>query len=40
VAGAWRFEDGRVELEPFVRLDAADRRALDAEAERLAAFAA
>jgi hypothetical protein len=39
VAGAWRFEDGRVELEPFVRLDAADRRALEAEAERLAAFA-
>jgi hypothetical protein len=40
VAGAWRFEGGRVELEPFVRLDAADRRALEAEAERLAAFAA
>ena len=40
VAGAWRLEDGRVELEPFVRLDAADRRALEAEAERLAAFAA
>ncbi len=39
VAGAWRLEDGRVELEPFVRLDAADRRALEAEAERLAAFA-
>jgi hypothetical protein len=40
VAGAWRLEDGRVELEPFVRLDAADRRALEAEAERLATFAA
>ncbi|HET9738141.1 MAG TPA: winged helix DNA-binding domain-containing protein [Solirubrobacteraceae bacterium] len=40
VAGAWRLQDGRVELEPFVRLDAADRRALEAEAERLAAFAA
>jgi Winged helix DNA-binding domain len=39
VAGAWQFEDGRVTLEPFRRLDAADRRAVDAEAERLAAFA-
>jgi hypothetical protein len=40
VAGAWRFEGGRVVLEPFVRLDAADRRAVDEEAERLASFAA
>jgi hypothetical protein len=40
VAGAWRLEGGRVALEPFVRLDAADRRALEAEGERLAAFAA
>ena len=40
VAGAWRFEGGRVVVEPFVRLDAADRRAVEAEAQRLAAFAA
>jgi Winged helix DNA-binding domain len=40
VAGAWRLEGGRVVLEPFVRLDAADRRAVEAEGERLAAFAA
>jgi hypothetical protein len=41
VAGAWQLEkDGRVTLEPFRRLDAADRRTLEAEAERLAAFAA
>jgi hypothetical protein len=39
VAGAWRLEDGRVVLEPFVRLDAASRRAVEAEGERLAAFA-
>ena len=39
VAGAWRLEGGRVVVEPFVRLDAADRLALEAEAERLAAFA-
>jgi hypothetical protein len=38
VAGKWRHERGRIELEPFGRLDAATRRALDAEAERLAAF--
>jgi hypothetical protein len=38
VAGTWRHEDGAVRLEPFGRLDAATRRALDAEAERLAAF--
>jgi winged helix DNA-binding protein len=38
VAGAWRYEAGRVELEPFRRLDAATRRALREEAERLAAF--
>jgi Winged helix DNA-binding domain len=38
VAGRWRHERGRVELEPFGRLDAATRRALDAEAGRLAAF--
>ena len=38
VAGTWRHEDGRIELTPFGRLDAADRRALEAEAERLATF--
>jgi Winged helix DNA-binding domain len=37
VAGTWREERGRIALEPFGRLDAADRRALEAEAERLAA---
>jgi hypothetical protein len=37
VAGTWREDGGRVRLEPFGRLDAADRRALEAEAERLAA---
>ena len=38
VAGAWRHEDGRVTLEPWTKLDRATRRALDDEAERLAAF--
>ncbi len=38
VAGAWRLQHGRVVLDPFVALDAADRRAAEAEAERLAAF--
>jgi hypothetical protein len=38
VAGTWRYDAGRVELTPFGRLDAADRRALEAEAERLAAY--
>jgi len=38
VAGSWRDADGRVELEPFRRLSAGDRRALEDEAERLAAF--
>ena len=38
VAGRWRHERGRIELEPFGRLDAASRRALAAEGERLAAF--
>jgi len=36
VAGTWRYEKGRVRLEPFDRLDRATRRALDEEAERLA----
>jgi hypothetical protein len=38
VAGVWRHEDGRVNLTPFGRLDAATRRELDDEADRLAAF--
>jgi hypothetical protein len=38
VAGAWRHERGRIELQPFARLDRATRRALDGEAERLAEF--
>jgi hypothetical protein len=38
VAGTWRHERGRVRLEPFEPLDAATRRELEAEAERLAAF--
>ena len=38
VAGTWRFERHRIELTPFGRLDAAARRALAAESERLAAF--
>ncbi len=36
VAGKWRMEDGRLELDPFGRLDARDRRELQAEGERLA----
>jgi hypothetical protein len=40
VAGAWRFADGRVELDEWRRLDAAERRALRDEADRLAAFGA
>jgi hypothetical protein len=35
-AGSWRHEDGRIVLDPWRRLDAADRRALDEEGERLA----
>jgi hypothetical protein len=38
VAGMWRFEGGRVALEPFVRLGPSVRREVDDEAERLAAF--
>jgi hypothetical protein len=38
VAGAWRYEDGRVRLEPFVRLERRTRAEVDEEAERLAAF--
>jgi hypothetical protein len=38
VAGMWRYERGRVVLEPFGRLDRAVRRELDEEAERLVGF--
>jgi hypothetical protein len=38
VAGTWREQDGRVVLEPWRRLDAADRRALEEESERLASI--
>ncbi|MGH3006350.1 MAG: winged helix DNA-binding domain-containing protein [Gaiellaceae bacterium] len=38
VAGTWRYERGRVQLEPFARLDRAALRELREEAERLAAF--
>jgi len=38
VAGMWRFEGGRIALEPFVRLGPSVRREVDDEAERLAAF--
>jgi hypothetical protein len=38
VAGTWRYEKRRVNLEPFGRLDRSTRGELAAEAERLAAF--
>jgi hypothetical protein len=38
VAGAWRYEKGKVKTQPFGKLDKATRRELDDEAERLAAF--
>jgi Winged helix DNA-binding domain len=38
VAGTWRHQGGRVELEPFEPLPRATRRQLEEEAERLAAF--
>ena len=38
VAGTWRFEKGRVKLEPFGRLSKSTRAELEEEAERLAAF--
>jgi Winged helix DNA-binding domain len=38
IAGTWRYEKGAIELSPSGRLDAAARRELAAEAERLAAF--
>jgi hypothetical protein len=36
VAGAWRYEKGKVKTEPFGRLDAAAKRELREEADRLA----
>ena len=38
VAGTWRFEGGRVRIEPFERLSRAVRSEVDDEAERLASF--
>lgn len=38
VAGTWRHGEGRISLDPWRRLDAADRRALREEADRLAQF--
>jgi hypothetical protein len=38
VAGTWRYEKGRIALDPFQRLDRGVRRELDEEAERLTAF--
>jgi winged helix DNA-binding protein len=38
VAGEWRHENGRITLDPWTKLDRATRRALNDEAERLAAF--
>jgi hypothetical protein len=38
VAGTWRYEKGKIALQPFGRLDAAERRALTEEADRLAEF--
>jgi hypothetical protein len=38
VAGAWRYADGRIRLDPFVPIRQDDRRQLERQAERLAAF--
>ncbi|MGH2657646.1 MAG: winged helix DNA-binding domain-containing protein [Actinomycetota bacterium] len=38
VAGTWRYEKGRIRLEPFGRLPGGVRRELEEEGERLAAF--
>jgi hypothetical protein len=38
VAGTWRFEDGAVALDPWRPLPAADRRAVEQEAEALAEY--
>jgi hypothetical protein len=38
VAGTWKYDDGRIELNPFEKLDRGTRRELDDEAGRLAEF--
>jgi hypothetical protein len=38
VAGTWRFEGGRMKVEPFAPVPRAARRELEDEAKRLAAF--
>jgi hypothetical protein len=38
VAGGWRYEKGKIELQPFRRLTPAERASLADERERLAAF--
>ena len=38
-AGTWKFEHGRVKLDPFGRIPQGARKELDEEAERLTAFA-
>ena len=38
VAGTWRYDDGRVAVEPYEKLPAKVRKEVDDEAERLAAF--
>lgn len=38
VAGTWRYEAGRIRIDPYERLDPAVRRELHEEADRLAAF--
>jgi hypothetical protein len=38
VAGTWRYDGGRVALEPFERLDRATMRELREEADGMAAF--
>jgi hypothetical protein len=38
VAGTWKYDNGRVKVEPFGRLAKGVRAELDEEAERLAAF--
>jgi hypothetical protein len=38
VAGTWRYDDGRVRVEPFGRLTWEVRRELSEEAERLTEF--
>ena len=38
VAGTWRYDKGKLALDPFRRLDARWKRELDEEAERLTAF--